>query len=69
VRLSRARLHGRGHRLARVESFLTQWGRAVAERIVTDPNFDALPVPPLARGASFDARDWGRLPTIFPFLV
>ena len=52
-----------------IETFLRDWGRAVADRIAHDPCFAALPVAPLVRATSPSEGDWDRLQTIFPFVV
>jgi len=52
-----------------VERFLMVWGHAVADRIASDPIFEALPVPELIRTAPLDPIGWDSLQTIFPFVV
>lgn len=45
------------------------FAQAVQLRLMNDPNFEPLAVPPLERGALLDAHSWDHLPTIFPFLL
>lgn len=54
-----------------IDRFLHTWGHAVAERLRSDPMFEAVPVPPLphARGGRWTEGRWDRHQTIFPFLV
>jgi hypothetical protein len=52
-----------------IQTFLAQWGQAVAARLASDPAFEALPVPAIERPGFGCETDWDRLQTIFPFLV
>jgi hypothetical protein len=52
-----------------VVDFLQGFGRAVQQRLASDPRFEPLAVPPLDRRPLIDAQSWDHLPTIFPFLL
>ena len=57
---------------AQVKSFLKMFARAIKQRLMSDPLFELLQVPGLARHpwrSGLGADDWDLVPTIFPFLL
>ena len=54
---------------AAVKRFLDEFALAVRNRLVDDPLFAVLPVPPLERGPLAGADGWDRVQSIFPFLL
>jgi hypothetical protein len=65
VELRRFRAVPRGEIIRVTQAF----AQAVQLRLMSDPNFESLAVPPLERGDLLDAQSWDHLPTIFPFLL
>ena len=54
---------------AAITHFLTTFANAIRQRLVSDPCFEPLPVPPLNRSPLIEPDNWDHLPTIFPFLL
>ncbi|MBI1173852.1 MAG: hypothetical protein GC139_01135 [Sideroxydans sp.] len=54
---------------ADITVFLQAFSDAVHGRLMRDPLFEPLSVPPLDRRALHEAAHWDRLQTIFPFLL
>jgi hypothetical protein len=49
--------------------FLQTFALALRERLINDPHFEPLSVPPLDRRPLIEANNWDHLQTIFPFLL
>ena len=54
---------------ADVNDFLQKFSRAIRDRLLHDPAFEALPVPALDRRPLCDETGWDHTQTIFPFLL